>query len=350
MISLNYICFVNQLTGFSLSARNNIQALLKSGLYDIKITPVDFKPSSAKKVYPLEWDELINKPETSDKIQIYHLCPFMNRRVKKTNRSIAFSVFETYNPPKEWFKLLNQHEAIISPSKFCYDIFSVDEKLKRKMFYAPHCLDTNLYTPKETNNNAITRLLWVGTWKLRKGYDILIQAFKQLNNTDMTLYIKTDEIQKAERYIKGCKNIVIITKKILEEQMPDFLKSFDCIISTSRGEGLGLIPLQSLALKIPLISTYTTGCKDYLSEDVAELIYPEGTTKIERLDGIAQYSSCSWDYFRVESVVSAIKNIGDNYQKCLEKIENGYQVFLNSFTYSKFLDEFNNCLKSIMIK
>ncbi|MFW6016472.1 MAG: glycosyltransferase, partial [bacterium] len=249
-IPIEYIAFFNH-SGYSNAAINYILALYRSNNYDIKIRPfgnrID-KKSFSKEIYTL-FDNLKHKNFSKDRIQIYHCIPTIQKRVQKKNKNIGFATFETYNPPYKWIDVLNKNDALITPSKFNYNIFA-HSKLKKPLYYIPHCIDFEVYKDvKPLFKNDKFKFLFMGRWKERKGYKMLVEAFlEEFNEKDeVELYIKTDKIDKAKAYIhkikkdyknsKGFASIFFESQIYNEKKVLSYIKSFDCFILPTMGEG-----------------------------------------------------------------------------------------------------------------
>ena len=259
MIKLTWACFLNH-SGYSIAAQNYIFALDQTGLFDIKIRVFGDKPSR-----PAISDEkyeyfikMIKKEEDDhDRILVYHCIPTMQRRIRGYKKTIGFATYETFSPPENWIDILNNNDAIIVPSQFNYKIFS-HMKIKKPLYLLPHCLDMDIYNRDVLPLYEYDKytFLFIGILRERKGYKQLIEAFlKEFNiNDNVQLIIKTDKIKKAESYVekiqkqiginKGFAPILFENKVFDEKILPKYLKSANCLVSPTMGEGFNLPGLQ----------------------------------------------------------------------------------------------------------
>ena len=178
-LKITYAGFLNS-SGYSQAAQNYIFALDKTDKFDIKIRIFGDKPtrsSVSDKNYEF-FIEKIKKEDDSKRILIYHCIPNIQKRIKRSEKSIGVATFETYQPPEKWIEILNENDAIIVPSKFNYKIFS-HMKVKKPIYYIPHCIDFDIYNEKVLPLFEYDRytFLFMGIWRERKGYKQLIEAW-----------------------------------------------------------------------------------------------------------------------------------------------------------------------------
>ena len=361
-IKLNWACFLNQ-SGYSQAAQNYIFSLEKTGNFDIKITTFGGRPSRpaiSDEKYEV-FMKMVKKKDNPERILIYHCIPNIQRRVKKKqHRSIGFATFETFQPPEHWVNILNQNDAIIVPSKFNYKIFS-HMSIEKPIYYIPHCINTDIYhedvAPLKDYNKYT--FLFMGIWKERKGYKQLLEAwireFKE--DDDVQLLIKTDKPRKAEAYLnkltkqlginKGFAPVFFENKVFNEQILPNFIKSVDCLISPTMGEGFGYPGLQCMALGIPIIITNYSGCKDYANNDTAVLIEPSGFILHNNMDNIPQFRNKKWAFIEVKKIQKAMRYAIDNKGHVWRKTKNAYSYVREKFNYGEISNMFMGMVKEL---
>jgi len=361
-IKLNWICFLNQ-SGYSQAAQNYIFSLEKTGYFDIKITTFGGRPSK-----PAISDEkyeffmrMAKKKDNPERILIYHCIPNIQKRVKKKHhRSIGFATFETFQPPDHWVDILNENDAIIVPSQFNYKIFS-HMTIKKPLYYIPHCIDIETYHRDivPLDNFDKYTFLFIGIWKERKGYKQLLEAWgREFKDTDgVQLLVKTDKPKKAEQYFnklrgqlginKGFAPIIFENKVFNEKVLPNFIKSVDCLISPTMGEGFGYPGLQCMALGIPVIITNYAGCKDYANEDTAVLIEPSGFILHNNMDNIPQFRNKKWAFIEVNKIQKAMRYVINHKDYIKIKTDRAYSYVRERFNYSKISNMFMGMVKEL---
>jgi glycosyltransferase involved in cell wall biosynthesis len=361
-IKIEYCCFLNQ-SGYSQSAQDLIMALHESGRYDIKIHAFAGKPARpavSDDRYSV-FSKMIKKEHDNDSIQILHSIPTLQKNIKRKNkRQIAFATFETYDPPANWIKILCQNDGIITPSFFNYKIFA-HTKIKKPIFHIPHCLDFETFNMDISPMRQYNKIsfLFLGTWKERKGYKQLIEAwfseFKEEDNVQ--LVIKTDKNKQARAYIekikkemgisKGFAPIFVENKVFSEAEMPSFLKSFDCLLLPTMGEGFNLPGLQCMALGVPVVITNFSGCQDYANDRTATLLEPRGFVLKKNMDGIPQFRNKKWAFVSVEDIKRTMREIINNPAKIKKKSKNAYEEVSKVYTYKKTEELFREMIGTL---
>jgi glycosyltransferase involved in cell wall biosynthesis len=235
--------------------------------------------------------------------------------------------------------------------------------MEKPIHYIPHCLDISMFNPNvepECKRDKFT-FLFFGTWKKRKGWPQLIEAFlKEFDISDnVQLLIKTDRIMKSQQDIANLKQSlglslketapIIYEGRILTElELPRFIKSVDCLISPTLGEGFCIPGLQSMALEVPIIITNFSGCCDYATQETATLIEPNGFILLNDLDDIKQFVNKKWAYITADSVRKAMRDVILNYTNMKEKAKIGCNFVSSFFNYSITADRFDQMIESLV--
>lgn len=361
-IKIEYCCFLNQ-SGYSVAAQDTILALEQSGKYDIRLNVFGGKPAR-----PAISDEryetfaqMFNTNISEERIQIFHCIPTIQKRVKERHkRTIGFSTFETYGSPSDWVRILNQNDALIAPSKFNYRVFA-HAKITKPLFYIPHAIDIEMYHPQVKPLRLFNKFtfIFMGAWKERKGYNQLLEAwFKEFSEKDnVQLLIKTDKLKQAETAINKMKKQLGITKGfapiLLESQvfdekiLPKFMKSFDCLILPTMGEGFCLPGLQCMALGVPVVITNFSGCQDYANKDTATLLEPEGYILKGNMDGIPQFRNKKWAFISVKQIRETMRYVIENYDIVRKKADNAHFYVRDNFNYQKVEKLFGEMIRQV---
>jgi glycosyltransferase involved in cell wall biosynthesis len=360
-IKLTWACFLNQ-SGYSQAAQNYIFALDQTGKFDIKIRVFGDKPTRpavSDKNYEY-FIKMVKKEDDPDRILVYHCIPTIQKRIKGYKKTIGFATFETYQPPEAWVDILNKNDAIIAPSHFNYKIFS-HMKIQKPIYYLPHCLNMDVYNKDVLplyEHDKFT-FLFMGIFRERKGYKQLIEAWlKEFSEEDnVQLVIKTDRVKKAERYVENIKKQIGINKgfapilfenKVFDEiDLPKYIKSADCLVSPTMGEGFNLPGLQCMSLGIPVIITNFSGCQDYANDRTATLMEPSGFVFRNNMDNIPQFKNKKWAFLEVNKIQKAMRYVFNNQEKAKMKSNWAYSEVRNKFNYKVIGNTFTNILREL---
>jgi hypothetical protein len=358
--NINYFAFLNS-SGYSQAAQDYILALHKSNNYVIKITPIGgnpTRPSISDERYEI-LSKMITQEIPTNAIQIFHCIPTIQNRYPKSDKTLGFATFETFNPPMIWRPILQKNSGIITPSKFNFNIFA-HMHLDKPIFYIPHCIDFEKYYPeiKPMYKYDKFTFLFMGTWKVRKGYQQLIEAWlREFSEQDnVQLMIKTDKIIQAKTYIdrikkqignKGFSPIIFEPKVFDEKMLPTFIKSFDCLVIPTTGEGFCIPGLQSMSLKVPVIITDFSGCQDYANEKTSILLKPEGFVLHNSMDAIPQFGCKKWAFLSVKQIQEKMRYAINNKSILSSKADNAYNYVKENFNYSKIEQMFLETIRSL---
>jgi len=361
-IKLDYVCFLNH-SGYSQAAQNMIFALSQNPDYDIKLTMFGDRPNR-----PAVSDEnyeifmkMLKKPEDSKRIVVYHCVPHLQKKAKKPNqRSIGFGTFETFQPPEHWARVLNENDAVIAPSLFNQKIFK-HEGVNSPIYYIPHCLDFSKYNRKVLPMYQYDKytFLFMGIWRERKGFKPLIEAWlREFSDDDsVQLVIKTDKPKKAGQYVeqmkkevglnKGFAPVIFENKVFDEKDLPRFIKSVDCLISPTMGEGFGYPGLQCMALGIPVAITNFSGCQDYANEETAILIEPSAFVLKEDMDRIPQFRNKKWAFVEVKKVRRVLRRIAERPVEARIKVSTAHNYVKRNFSYERIENLFTQMVREL---
>lgn len=185
----------------------------------------------------------------------------------KPDKTIIFTMHES-SIVAEWILAnLLQARMIITPSKYCKEIFS--SVIRRPVVTVPLGVDTMAYRPQFLHKDICTFGI-AGTITFRKNVAFVVQAFnKAFHNRDVVLKIKT-----TDNYLPKLKGINVGSKVEIDHSdfseygMCYWYNSLDALISCTHSEGFGLHQLEAMACGIPVISPKFGGVTEFFDESV----------------------------------------------------------------------------------
>jgi glycosyltransferase involved in cell wall biosynthesis len=358
MRKVEYVCFANR-SGYAQAAQDLMLSLHESRRFDVGMLCLHGKPDHLS-VSQSRFETLIDLcnrefvPD-ADSFQVFHCIPEMQRRVHKFPKTVGFATFETFQPPPVWIPILNENDVVICPSKFNAKIFA-HAGVKKPIVHIPHGIDTKLFNPSveplSSKDDHFT-FLFFGTWRRRKGWPQLIEAwFREFDKDDkVRLVIKTDRRANAARdieqmkaelglYKKETAPIVFESRVLNELELPRFMKNADCLVSPTLGEGFGLPGLQSMALGVPVIITNFSGCQDYANDQTATLIEPVGYILHNDLDQIAQFENKKWAHVMVADVRRAMRHVLTRSDIVTEKAKRAAEIAARDYSCEAVIGKF----------
>jgi glycosyltransferase involved in cell wall biosynthesis len=208
------------------------------------------------------------------------------------------SVLERYKAAE---KLFHDVDQLIAPSRFISKIFE-NNGWQRKITVVRHGVDyryvrTVEKTRKKGNGSVV--LGYTGLVTRFKGVDLLIDSFRKVKNTKLSLNIYgnvyTDWVWERE-FFDGLKKMVEKDDRIKlrgrysHDELPSILNGLDVnIVPSTTLESYGLVVTESLSYRVPVIASDIVGSAyEFLSDGVNGFVFsvnnPESLTeKIERI-------------------------------------------------------------------
>lgn len=245
---------------------------------------------------------------------------------------IAYSMFEADRIPEECVDCLNeQFDAIVIPDPFLFEVYR-KSGIKKPIY----CIPTGLYlegllrlSTKEREEGPFI-FGCVSTDVYRKNLRKLVDAFidRYGNNPDYQLslqvkYAFTPDQETLEEYVesRNIENIEINSDTLSDEEYVDFLRSLDCYVILSTGEGFSNTPREAMAAGIPCIVSNNTGhttiCNSGYVQPVACPYKIDGWYEALSRNIGHQYD-CS-----KSSVIEAMEEVADNYDYHFERAQEG---------------------------
>jgi glycosyltransferase involved in cell wall biosynthesis len=239
------------------------------------------------------------------------------------------------------FKLFrcNKMDEIWVPTQFSKDIFMKEGVEEGKLKIIPEPVDTEIFDPSKVtalipNTDKSTKFISIFKWETRKGWDILISAYLSefKKNENVILYILTSkyhhESRKSFRTIiqeyakENMKNLVNLPKiEILESvsgvDLPRLLKSMDCMVIPSRGEGWGRPHVEAMSMELPVIATNWSGNTEFMNNENSYLLEIEGLVPVS--DGAFKNSGMKWANPSVKHLKKLMRNVFENPTEAKEK-------------------------------
>lgn len=198
-------------------------------------------------------------------------------------RTYGFLVWEKW-AGKDAYK---DYDRLIAPT-VSFERFFRTTKI-RKFTYVPYSIDLNEFPhPDEYKKKLLFRknivgdkmserkfvFLHVGGWlgvHNRKNTDVVIEAFKLLDNPDTKLVITS---QKKLNKTDLPDNIEIIDKDLTRAELIELYYASDCVVLPSKWESIGLPILEGLAAGKPVITSNAAPMNEFIREGLNGYLVP----------------------------------------------------------------------------
>jgi glycosyltransferase involved in cell wall biosynthesis len=205
---------------------------------------------------------------------------------------------------------LRSLDKILVPSKWAKKI--VDKHSYEDTIVLPAGVDNSIFyhdpeIQNEVASSSATKYLNVGKWEIRKGHDVLLEAFNTAFSEDddvlllMTNYNPFLSDQENHNWAKLYKNsklgdkIHIFPRMNSQEKVSALMQSVDCGVFPSRAEGWNLELLEMMACGKPVITTFYSGHTEFANRENAFLIQPEEFESA--YDGVFFFGDGQWMKF-----------------------------------------------------
>lgn len=203
-------------------------------------------------------------------------------------------------------------------------------------------------------------------WTARKNPKVLLQAYwlEFENELDVSLSIKTyvdnfsrekrQEILsnidswKAELNLKRYAPIYLFNGLLNRHQMYRFHKTFDCFVSTHRGEGWGIPQMEALFMGKPVISTNCGGIHEFLVDKADAYLLPYTLGQVQNTRNVVWYTpDQKWANVAIEDVRAAMRRVFDKREEAASVGDNGRQIVEGMFSLEKIGKHMRNRLEEL---
>ncbi|KPV58185.1 glycosyl transferase family 1 [Paenibacillus sp. A3] len=233
---------------------------------------------------------LLRKPHAAGKrkILIYHYLPHtirLRKERRKYDRIILNTVWETTRVPRNWFPNINRFDAVFVPSRHNKAAL-LRSGVKVPVYIVPHGVNTKQFRPQNKKlavRGTAGRFVFVSVFGFqhRKNPEGLLRAYWQEfgPSEKVALVIKTNGYgsRENERWIRNKINgykkrlgfrktapVILLSSRMPEHRLKGVYTLGSAFVLPTRGEGVGLPFLESLASGVPVIATGWGGHMDFV--------------------------------------------------------------------------------------
>jgi D-inositol-3-phosphate glycosyltransferase len=164
---------------------------------------------------------------------------------------------------------------------------------RARMSVVPCGVDKDLFAPDgpKAEKKAKYRVLSVGRFVPRKGFDDMVRAMPSIPNAELVIVggperAEMDRDPEARRLRQLAKELGVARRvhfygAVAREDMPALLRSADVVACTPWYEPFGIVPLEAMACGVPVVASAVGGMLDTVVHDVTgRLISPRNPAEI----------------------------------------------------------------------
>ncbi len=262
---------------------------------------------------------------------------------------IAYSLFEATRIPSKWVRILNEHfDAVVVADRFYCDAYK-KSGVTIPVFALPHgiYIEELLRTPIHTAPANPFVFGCTSTFYPRKNQPLLLKAFHKEFGNDPKVRLRLHGRAVNKKLFKGLQanvekwgatNIDIEHSVLSDKLYQEFLKSLDCYVLVSKGEGYSVTPREALALGTPCILSNNTAHHTICDTNY---VYSVPSNRAEPAYSITHKEVCGEQFdCTVEDVQKALREVYTNYELYTFKAQEGkrwVQSYLWKNLHNRFL-------------
>ncbi len=278
---------------------------------------------------------------TEGKKQLYKKTP-------KSQIKFAFVTVESSKIPRSWTNALNTYfDGVVVPDIWLVEVLE-KAGVKIPIFVLPEIcyLEDFLAEPLQQNPRSPFVFGISAIMANNKNYDLLLAAFISEFEDSENVILKIHsgygkgEICKKIKSLAS-KKIIVHKKYIGWKDYVEYMKSIDCYVLLSRGEGFSVTPREALALGHPCILANNTAHKTICATGLVRSVR---SNIIINHDG-QFYDECLGHYFNCDlnDARKALRDVYENYDVYLKMAYEGREwvkQYLSCNLRSKYLSLF----------
>ncbi|HEY1267253.1 MAG TPA: glycosyltransferase [Candidatus Binatia bacterium] len=244
----------------------------------------------------------------------------------------------------------------------------------RRVRIVPHGVEAGVFSPDGPHYSLPTkksfRFLFVGTAVVRKGFDILLAAYRRAftRDDDVALVIKDhsanafhspayrDAIAAAMRD-PGAPEVVYIDEFLPPEELAALYRACDAGVFPYRAEGFCLPILEAMACGVPSIVPNRGACLDFCSEETSMLVralqirFPVNRRFAMKIGVEEEIAAVDFCEIRVEDLTRALREVSAGGKKQLAaKAAAGVRTAHGCFTWERSAEVALQCLRELQGK
>ncbi len=172
--------------------------------------------------------------------------------------------------------------AAIAPSKFLESAY-LKNGFSKPLYLQNFGVDIDR-SPKPVRDDNVLRIGYIGQIAAHKGVDILLQAFTDIQHSQLHIYGPEDQdrayTEQLRHYADACVSEVIFHGTFKPDRMADIFRELDVLVIPSTWyENSPLVLLYALATHTPAIVSDVEGMTEFVRHGENGFVFPMGDVK-----------------------------------------------------------------------
>ncbi len=231
---------------------------------------------------------------------------------------IGFTMLETDRLPTHWVEQANLMDEVWTPTAWGREVFLASGVI-RPVYVVPLGVDLAVFTPGPSRSDLTDRTVFLSVfeWSRRKGWDVLLAAYRAaFQPTDSVVLVLKIDHRAAGNPLRELAAAlgdqappvaVLYNQTFSSARMAELYRSADCFVLPSRGEGWGMPVLEAMACGVPVIATAWSGTTTFLNESCGYPLPIRGLTPTGVQSG--PYAGAQWAEPDVDALVELLRRV-----------------------------------------
>lgn len=301
---------------------------------------------------------LAARPDMPGAVHVSHTLAVHFQRWAGAAANVGRTMFETDRLPDEWVAACNWMDRIWVPSEFNVRTFADAGVAREKLRVVPGALNIARYNPAvpplAIDGARGYNFLSIFDWTLRKGWDVLIEAFVREFEAgeDVALILKVhsslgysmeaiagmiaDYVRKRTgRSLDACADIILEGAHVPGSLMPALYRAAQCFVLPTRGEGWGRPFMEAMAMGLPVIGTNWSGNTGFMTPDTAYLLdYVLAPVSREAWEEVPAFKGHQWAEPDVNHLRALMRHVFTHREEAAEKGARAREHIASNFSYA----------------
>jgi glycosyltransferase involved in cell wall biosynthesis len=249
----------------------------------------------------------------------------------KSIQSNSCNYQQTFNKRNRWVERINKTKEmemqladyIITLSDFAKQTLVDNGIGENKIFIANLGFDSEIFIKKDSyRDEGIFKILFVGSITKRKGVDLLLEAYYDLNLPESEL-ILIGGMADASDLLKNFKGNYKYIPFTNQKELSNYYRDADIFVFPSYLDSWGMVVLESMACGTPAIVSENTGSRDAIDDGKDGFVIPAYNKEILKEKIKYFYNNRSAvERFGKRAEKKSSKYIWENYRKNIKSIIN----------------------------